>query len=75
LESFFGLEFKEIQSLTKEWVEEQFKSDVTTTSRISLVFTHAVEEHYKLEVSTTLIEQDYIAEAVEKQFKLETNDQ
>jgi hypothetical protein len=31
LESFFGLEYKEIQDLTKEWVEEQFKLRVTTT--------------------------------------------
>ena len=31
LESFFGLEYKEIQDLTKEWVDEQFKSEVTTT--------------------------------------------
>ena len=32
LESFFGLEYKEIQDLTKEWVEEHFKLRVTTTS-------------------------------------------
>ena len=32
LESFFGLEYEETQSLTKEWVERQFKSDVTTTT-------------------------------------------
>ena len=25
LKSYFGLEYEEIQSLTKEWVEEQFK--------------------------------------------------
>jgi len=25
LESFFGLEYDEIKTLTKEWVEEQFK--------------------------------------------------
>jgi hypothetical protein len=30
LESFFGLEYKEIQVLTKEWVEKQFKLGVTT---------------------------------------------
>ena len=31
LKSYFELEYEEIQSLTKEWVEEQFKLDVTTT--------------------------------------------
>jgi len=33
LESFFGLEYKEIQDLTKEWVEEHYKLGVTTTFR------------------------------------------
>jgi hypothetical protein len=32
LESFFGLEYKEIQDLTKEWVEEHYKLGVTTTN-------------------------------------------
>jgi hypothetical protein len=31
LTSFFGLRYTEIQDLTKEWVEEQFKLRVTTT--------------------------------------------
>jgi hypothetical protein len=51
LESFFGLEFKEIQSLTKEWVEEQFKSDVTTTDRTRRVLQRVVEEQFKLETN------------------------
>ena len=33
LESFFGLEYEEIQDLTKEWVEEHYKLSVTTTRR------------------------------------------
>jgi len=32
LESFFGLEYTEIQDLTKEWVEEHYKLRVTTTN-------------------------------------------
>lgn len=31
LSSFFGLEYGEIQDLTKEWVEEHYKLRVTTT--------------------------------------------
>ncbi len=31
LSSFFGLEYKEIQDITKEWVEEHYKLGVTTT--------------------------------------------
>ena len=33
LESFFGLEYKEIQYLTKEWVEEHYKLRVKTTNK------------------------------------------
>ena len=33
LENFFGLEYEEIQDLTKEWVEEHYKLKVTTTTR------------------------------------------
>jgi hypothetical protein len=31
LQSFFGLEYEEIQDLTKEWVEEHYKLGVSTT--------------------------------------------
>ena len=31
LKNFFGLEYEEIQDLTKEWVEEYYKLVVTTT--------------------------------------------
>ena len=32
LMNFFGLEYEEIQGLTKEWVEEHYKLGVTTTA-------------------------------------------
>jgi hypothetical protein len=54
LESFFGLKYEEIQELTKEWVEEHYKLDVTTT-KLGLLFKQSVvEEHYKLGVTTTI---------------------
>jgi uncharacterized protein YegL len=53
LESFFGLEYEEIQDLTKEWVEEQFKLDVTTTVDWFSVVNTLVEEQFKLDVTTT----------------------
>ena len=34
LESFFGLEYEEIQDLLKQWVEEHYKLRVTTTNEI-----------------------------------------
>jgi hypothetical protein len=48
LKSFFGLEYEEIQDLTKEWVEEHYKLEVTTTASTSLHKYFRVEEHYKL---------------------------
>ena len=35
LESFFGLEYEEIQDLTKEWVEEHYNLGVTTTQLLT----------------------------------------
>jgi len=52
LESFFGLKDKEIQDLTKEWVEEHYNLRVTTI-RIRIIPPHImVEEHYNLRVTT-----------------------
>ena len=53
LESFFGLKYEEIQELTKEWVEEHYKLNVTTTSTTRTCSRTRVEEHYKLNVTTT----------------------
>ena len=53
LESFFGLKYTEIQDLTKEWVEEQFKLSVTTTFRNEGMDRTQVEEQFKLRVTTT----------------------
>jgi len=51
LESFFGLEYKEIQDITKEWVEEHYKLRVTTTYRFNVSSNTQVEEHYKLKTN------------------------
>ena len=53
LENFFGLEYEEIQGLTKEWVEEHYKLGVTTTLSRWRNRKLEVEEHYKLGVTTT----------------------
>ena len=74
LKSYFGLEYEEIQSLTKEWVEEQFKSDVTTTRSINKEAKIMVEEQFKLDVTTTICGILSNAEEVEEQFKLDTNE-
>ena len=38
LESVFQLEYKEIKGITREWVEEHYKLEVTTTDFIKLPF-------------------------------------
>ena len=74
LESFFGLEYDEIQDLTKEWVEEHYKLRVTTTYFVNKQYLITVEEHYKLRVTTTRSMTDWIPYQVEEHYKLETND-
>ena len=51
LESFFGLEQKEIQDLTKKWVEKHYKLEVTTTCFGGDYYWLVVEKHYKLETN------------------------
>ena len=48
LKNFFGLEYEEIQGLTKKWVEEHYKLRVITTFGFSTTRSLKVEEHYKL---------------------------
>jgi len=52
-ESFFGMEYQQIQGITKRWVEEQYKMGVTTTILSNLQKLKKVEEHYKMEITTT----------------------
>ena len=37
-ELFFGMEYQQIQGLTKRWVEEHYKMGVTTTRDVFLYF-------------------------------------
>ena len=71
LETYFGLEYKEIQDITKEWVEEQFKSEVTTTEFIWGFRYFRVEEQFKSEVTTTEVLNRINSRKVEEQFKSE----
>jgi hypothetical protein len=71
LKSFFGLEYEETQSLTKEWVEKQFKSGVTTTYSNGLWWTTRVEKQFKSGVTTTRIDYVRSFQGVEEQFKME----
>ena len=48
LESVFQLGFEEIKAITKEWVEEHYKLEVTRTGLIPAAYASRVEEHYKL---------------------------
>jgi len=74
LSSIFGLNFKEIQDLTKQWVEEQFKLDMTTIYNLSHDLFHLVEEQFKLDMTT--MNNIYYDDnsKVEEHYKLETNE-
>ena len=52
-ESYFGMEYQEIQHITKIWVEEHYKMGVTTIGSNPPDVTKLVEEHYKMGVTTT----------------------
>jgi hypothetical protein len=51
LDSFFGLNDMEIKDLTKQWMEEHYKLDMTTTFLFNLTAQKKVEEHYKLDTT------------------------
>jgi hypothetical protein len=50
----FGMEYEQIQEVTKLWVEEHYKLGVTTTEVKQWEVNLMVEEHYKLGVTTTV---------------------
>ena len=49
----FSFNNRKIQQVTKEWLEEHYKLDVTTTHQVELTHFRPLEEHYKLDVTTT----------------------
>jgi hypothetical protein len=53
LESYFGLNYDEIQGLTKEWLSETYNLRVTTTSINLLLLRDELSETYNLRVTTT----------------------
>ena len=58
-ESYFGMNFQQIQYLTKVWVEEQYKLGVTTTMGLHARLMSQVEEQYKLGVTTTFFQKEF----------------
>lgn len=53
LETFFGLNYQEVQDLTKIWVEGHHRFKVTTTVEERGELIDLVEEHHRLNVTTT----------------------
>jgi hypothetical protein len=72
LESFFGLDYEEIQVLTKEWVEGQFKSYLEST-RTAPAYHHNldVEEQFNSDITMTDVYHTTIPDPIEEQFKLD----
>ena len=68
-ERMFGMDYQQIQDLTKVWVEEQYKKDVTTASS-NMFFTFGlVEEQYKKDVTSTKKGYKVDSDPVEEQYK------
>ena len=53
-ERMFGMNYQQIQDLTKVWVEEHYKKEVTSTCQFQLFTKKEVEEHYKKDVTLTV---------------------
>ena len=47
-ESFFGMNYQQIQVITKIWVEERYNLRVSRTVRLKFLNGNVVEERYKL---------------------------
>ena len=68
-ERMFGMNYQQIQDLTKVWVEEHYKKEVTSTQQNEIVNTEPVEEHYKKEVTSTVANFGLDATRVEEHYK------
>ena len=68
-ESYFSMDNQQIKDITKIWVEEHYKMEVTTTHWHDLKFEQMVEEHYKMEVTATRASRNNYFK-VEEQYKM-----
>jgi hypothetical protein len=48
LKSIFGMEYQQIQFVTKEWVEEKYKLVIKTTEESWIQHSEEVEKYYKI---------------------------
>jgi hypothetical protein len=74
LESFFSMDYKQIQALTKRWVEELYKFTLKTTRSQGDFGNLVFVELKKLNVTTT--EESWVQHAleVEELYKIKKND-
>lgn len=73
-ESYFSMDYKQIQDLTKKWVEEQYKVGLTTTRSQGDFGDIVFVELKKLNITTT--EKSWVQHAVEVKelYKIKKND-
>ncbi len=69
-ESYFSMSNQQIKDITKIWVEEHYKMNVTTTSLSFLLNIVRVEEHYKMNVTTTSTKYSKQQKTVEEHYKM-----
>ena len=71
LESYFDLEYREIQSITKLLVENTLKRELTTPDQVHLIYENKVENTLKRELTTPYSISNNLSKVVEKTLKRE----
>jgi hypothetical protein len=68
-EDYFSMDNQQIKDITKIWVEEHYKMEVTSTNGLKQIQNLLVEEHYKMGITTTGNFYDGIVHKVEEMYK------
>jgi hypothetical protein len=69
-ESYFSMSNQQIKDITKIWVEEHYKMNVTSIKWLFRWLHPEVEEHYKMNVTTTSTKYSKQQKTVEEHYKM-----
>ena len=73
-ESYFSMSNQQNKDITKIWVDEHYKMNVTTINSLEVITGYVVEEHYQMNVTTTNNQNDfYFEREVEELYNQHTN--
>ena len=69
-EHMFSMSNQQIKDITKIWVEEHYKTDITITDFRNCIVSLKAEEHYKMGVTSTDTIHNNITLKVEEHYKM-----